>query len=144
MTDQPASIAITRTFDAPNDVVFAAWTTPSQFAAWFGTAANTVDDVVMDVREGGGWKARMVTGDGMVIGWHGSYVEVDPPHRLVFTLSDRPGDEFELVTVVLRAVDGGTEMTFTQAGGHMPPENYAQAEAGWRAFFDEMELGLES
>jgi hypothetical protein len=33
-------------------------------------------------------------------------------------------------------------MTFTQSGGNMPPENYAQAEEGWRTFFDDLEAGL--
>jgi hypothetical protein len=42
------------------------------------------------------------------------------------------------VTVVLKDVEGGTEMTFTQEGGHLPPTQYEQAEQGWRAFFDAM------
>jgi uncharacterized protein YndB with AHSA1/START domain len=84
----------------------------------------------------------MILPDGNEIGWHGSYQEVDAPYRLVMTLSDRPGDLFELVTVRLERVEGGTEMTFTQSGGNMPPENYAQAEEGWRTFFDDLGAGL--
>jgi len=35
------------------------------------------------------------------IDWRGEYREVDPPERLVFTVTDRPGDDaFELVTVL--------------------------------------------
>ena len=96
----------------------------------------------MDVRVGGDWKARMILPDGNEIGWHGSYQEVEAPSRLVMTLSDRPGDQFELVTVELKSVGGGTEMIFTQSGGNMPPENYAQAEDGWRSFFDDLATGL--
>jgi uncharacterized protein YndB with AHSA1/START domain len=142
MTDHPPYISITRTFDAPPEAVFEAWTTPASFGRWFGTAATAVEDVSMDLRVGGDWRARMVLGDGMEIGWHGSYLELDAPHRLVLSLSDRPGDQFEQVTVELKAVEGGTEMTFTQTGGNMPPENYAEAEEGWRTFFDELEEGL--
>jgi uncharacterized protein YndB with AHSA1/START domain len=80
----------------------------------------------------------------MEIGWHGSYQEVDAPTRLVMTLSDRPGDQFELVTVELTGVGEGTEMTFTQTGGNMPPENYAQAEEGWKTFFDDLQVGLSA
>ena len=142
MTDERTYISITRTFDAPPDEVFRAWTTPAIFGTWFGTAATNVEDVDMDPRVGGDWKARMVLPDGTEIGWHGSYQEVEPPSRLVLTLSDRPGDLFELVTVELKGVGDGTEMTFTQSGGNMPPENYAQAEEGWRTFFDDLAAGL--
>jgi uncharacterized protein YndB with AHSA1/START domain len=132
-------ITITRTFAAPPERVFAAWTDPSQFAHWFGGAATTVEDVSMDVRPGGAWRARMVLEGGATeIPWRGTYQEVDRPSRLVLTLTDRPGDDYELVTVVLKEVGGGTEMTFTQEGGHLPAEQYQQAEEGWRGFFDTM------
>jgi uncharacterized protein YndB with AHSA1/START domain len=142
MTVEAPDISISRTFSAPPERVFDAWTTPELFGRWFGTAATEVVDVAMDVRVGGEWRARMLLGDGNEIGWHGTYRELDRPRRLVLTLSDRPGDEFELVTVDLREIDGGTEMTFTQDGGHMPPEGYAQAAEGWRSFFDDLENGL--
>jgi uncharacterized protein YndB with AHSA1/START domain len=142
VTDHAPYISITRTFSASPETVFEAWTTPASFARWFGTAATAVEDVSMDLRVGGDWSARMVLGNGMEIGWHGSYLELDAPHRLVLSLSDRPGDQFERVTVELKAVEGGTEMTFTQTGDNMPPENYAQAEEGWRTFFDDLEKGL--
>jgi uncharacterized protein YndB with AHSA1/START domain len=142
IANQDTYISITRTFDAPPDAVFAQWTTPSHFGRWFGTESTKVENVSMDVRVGGDWKARMILPDGNEIGWHGSYQEVEAPSRLVMTLSDRPGDQFELVTVELRSVGGGTEMTFTQSGGNMPPENYAQAEEGWRSFFDDLATRL--
>ena len=142
MTDREPYISITRTFKAPPESVFKAWTNPNQFGRWFGTEATEVEDVSMDLRVGGAWSARMILGDGTEIGWHGSYLELEAPHRLVLSLSDRPGDQFERVTVDLKEVEGGTEMTFTQTGGNMPPENYAQADAGWRSFFDDLAEGL--
>lgn len=138
------NISITRRFEGPPAAVFLAWTDPGQFAKWFGTAQTTVEDVAMDVRTGGAWSARMVLGDGTEIGWHGSYTEVDPPRRLVLSLSDRPGDAFDLVTIDLHEQDGGTEMTFTQSGDHMAAEQYGEAEHGWRAFFDDLQAGLVS
>jgi uncharacterized protein YndB with AHSA1/START domain len=144
MTERDPYISITRTFDASPEAVFGAWTSPTEFGRWFGTESVAVEDVRMDLRVGGDWSARMVLADGTEIPWHGSYLEVDAPHRLVLSLSDRPGDQFERVSVVLREVQAGTEMTFTQSGGHMPPENYAQAEEGWRSFFDDLAKGLHS
>jgi uncharacterized protein YndB with AHSA1/START domain len=142
MTDQKRSITITRTFDASPEDVFEAWTSPAQFGRWFGTESTAVEDVYMDLRVGGDWSARMILENGTEIGWHGSYLEVEAPVRLVLSLSDRPGDQFERVTVDLKKVEDGTEMTFTQSGGNMPPENYAQAEEGWRSFFDDLSKGL--
>ncbi len=145
MTDPETTtpdISITRSFDAPPTSVFAAWTDPTQFSRWFGSETTTVDEVSMDVRIGGSWRARMLLDDGTEIGWHGAYQELEPPRRLVMTLSDRPGDQFELVTVDLVDRGGRTEMTFTQTGGHMPPEQYRQAEQGWQTFFDDLAAGL--
>ncbi|HEY4928628.1 MAG TPA: SRPBCC domain-containing protein [Acidimicrobiales bacterium] len=142
MTDEMPYISITRTFAASPEAVFEAWTSPTQFGLWFGTLSTAVEDVSMDVRVGGEWSARMILGDGAEIGWHGSYLEVDAPHRLVLSLSDRPGDQFERVTVELAKIGGGTEMTFTQSGGNMPSEDYAQAEEGWRSFFDDLSKGI--
>ena len=130
-------ITTTRTFAAPPARVFAAWTDPAQFGRWFGGAGTTVEDVSMDVRPGGARRARMVL-DGGDIPWRGTYQEVDAPYRLVFTLTDRPGDQYELVTVMLKDSAGGTEMTFTQEGGNLSAEQYGQAEQGWRVFFDDM------
>jgi uncharacterized protein YndB with AHSA1/START domain len=137
-----ARITITRTFNAPRDLIFAAWTDPAQFGSWFGTAATTVTDVQMDVRVGGAWSARMILGEGNEIPWHGTFTEIDPPSHLAMTLADRPGDEFDPITVDLVEVDGGTLMTFKQYGDHMDDAGYAGAEKGWQAFFDDLAAGL--
>jgi uncharacterized protein YndB with AHSA1/START domain len=138
-TDTTEGITIVRRFEAPRELVFKAWTDPAQFAHWYGTADMTVEDVLMDVRPGGAWSATMLVGGDMgVIAWSGVYREVDPPSRLVLTVQDRPGPEFELCTVVLTEVDGGTEMVFTQVGGHMDAAGYAGAKAGWESFFADL------
>jgi uncharacterized protein YndB with AHSA1/START domain len=142
MTDASPYVSITRTFAASPEEVFEAWTIPEQFGRWFGTESTTVEDVQMDVRVGGEWSARMILGEGVEIGWRGSYLEVDAPNRLVFSLTDRPGDLFERVTVTLAKVEAGTEMTFTQSGSNVPPENYGRLEEGWRSFFDDLSKGL--
>jgi uncharacterized protein YndB with AHSA1/START domain len=138
-------ISIRRRFEAPRDRVYAAWTTPQHFAIWFGGSAAEVpvDSVLMDVSPGGQWRATMFAGPARQhIPWSGRYLEVDAPGRLVFTLADRPGDEHELVTVVLDDADGATQMEFTQVGGHMDADGYAQARAGWLTFFDTMDALL--
>src|SRR4029078_11686801 len=85
----------------------------------------------------GTWRATMFCGTGRrEIRWTGEYHEVAAPERLVFTISDRPGEpRYELVTVVLTDVgDGRTEMHFEQRG-HMRPDEYDRAKQGWGTFF---------
>jgi uncharacterized protein YndB with AHSA1/START domain len=133
-----AGITITRIFDAPRERVWKEWTEPERFADWYGgsEAEVPVATVSMDVRAGGAWRATMLHG-GREIQWKGEYREVVEPERLVFTVSDQPGEErHELVTVVLTGLpDGRTEMLFQQRG-EMTPEQYERAGEGWSGFFD--------
>jgi uncharacterized protein YndB with AHSA1/START domain len=133
-------MTITRVLDAPRARVWREWTDPTSFADWFGgpTCAVPMSTVAMDVRPGGEWRLTMLCDSGnREIHWKGEYIEVIEPERLVFTVSDQPGDDrFELVTVVLTDVgEGRTEMHFEQRGG-LRPEEYERSKSGWGAFFD--------
>jgi uncharacterized protein YndB with AHSA1/START domain len=133
-------IAMTRVFDAPRERVWREWTEPERFADWFGGPESEVplETVAMDVRPGGAWRLTMFAQPGRrEIRWKGEYREVDAPERLVFTVSDQPGDApGEVVTVVLVDLgDGRTEMRFEQRGS-LPPEVYEAAKRGWGGFFD--------
>jgi len=146
LTTNADGIAITRIFDAPRELVFDAWITPTSFATWFGgpTADIPIDSCEIDARPGGAWKATMVLPDSTTIDWHGRFVEVVVPERLVLTMSDRPGPDFEPLTVTFHERDGKTEMRFEQRGGNMDAEGYQQAGAGWMVFFDTMATLLAS
>ena len=134
-------ITITRVFDAPRERVWKEWTDPAAFADWFGGPAGEVplESVSMDVTPGGPWRLTMFAGEERrEINWHGSYEEVIEPERLVFTISDRPTERFEWITVILTDLgDGRTEMLFEQRGA-LPEEQYRHAESGWGGFFDRM------
>jgi uncharacterized protein YndB with AHSA1/START domain len=133
-------ITMMRVFDAPREHVWREWTEPERFADWFGGPTSEVPlaTVSMDVRPGGRWRLTMYAAPGRrEIRWKGEYREVAEPDRLVFTVSDQPGDErYELVTVVLTDLgDGRTEMHFEQRGS-LSPEVYEAAKQGWARFFD--------
>jgi uncharacterized protein YndB with AHSA1/START domain len=146
VADEPG-ISITRVFDAPRERVWREWTEPECFAAWYGgdQADIPVSTVEMDVRPGGRWRATMFFGeDRREIRWEGEYLEVAPPERLVFTVTDMPGvPTTEVVVVVLTDLgDGRTEMLMEQRGGNLTPEQYRAAGQGWGGFFDTMERQL--
>ncbi|AIY00433.1 hypothetical protein ART_0834 [Arthrobacter sp. PAMC 25486] len=136
---------VTRVFAAPSGAVFDAWVTPASLATWWGGPDIQVplDSLALDVRPGGLWNATMILGNGMPgFHWRGEYLEVDRPNRLVVTMTNEPGDERELLTVVLTAVDGGTELRFAQTGGHLSPEQYEGTAAGWLIAFDALNTVL--
>jgi uncharacterized protein YndB with AHSA1/START domain len=137
-------ITITRVFDAPRERVWKEWTEPERFADWFGGTESEVPltSVSMDVRPGGSWQLTMLAARGE-IHWKGEYREVVEPERLVFTVSDQPGDEFyELVSVVLTDLgEDRTEMHFQQQG-RMSAEEYERAGQGWSTFFDRIDARL--
>jgi uncharacterized protein YndB with AHSA1/START domain len=146
--DTEYGIRITRVFDAPRERVWREWTDPEAFADWYGgpTCEVPLDSVSMDVRPGGKWRLTMYAPPNRRrVDWKGEYLEVAPPERLVFTVSDQPGEEaYELVTVVFTAVaEDRTEMRFEQRGS-LAPEQYERATEGWGGFFDRMDERLAS
>ena len=137
----PPAISITRIFDAPRELVYAAWTDPRQFAVWFGGPDGEIplDTVSMDARPGGKWKLTMFYGpDRTAMPWHGEFIVLDPPARIVMTLSDTTdSDDVEPLIIRFNEADGGrTEMVFEQRGGHLDAAGYEQARQGWLVFFD--------
>jgi uncharacterized protein YndB with AHSA1/START domain len=132
-------IEITRVFDASPQRVWREWTEPERFADWFGGPQSKVplSSVSMDVRPGGSFRLTMlVEPGGREIHWKGVYHEVVEPQRLVFTISDQPGEAYELITVELADLgDGRTEMRMQQQG-RMAAEEYERAAEGWSGFFD--------
>ena len=153
MAEQPAAapgprhgLTITRVLEAPRERVWREWTEPERFAEWFGgpDADVPLETVAMDVRPGGAWRATMFAGpERREIRWTGEYREVEPPVRLVLTMSDSPGNASdELVIVVLTELgDGRTEMVLEQHG-QLPPEVYDAARNGWGVFLDRIAARL--
>ena len=78
-------ILITREFDAPKELVWKAWTTPELVRRWWHANRGEMTVCEMDLRVGGSWRHAMVTPDGVEVGFHGEYREIEPFERLVST-----------------------------------------------------------
>jgi len=136
-----AALTITRSFAAPREAVFDAWTNPEKFAVWFGTDGVDVpaETLSMDVRPGGSWKAVMKLPDDTSISWVGEYLEVDAPSHLVMTITDNPADDARgVITVDLAEVGVGTEMIMSQESPGFDQGQLDQTAIGYNAFFDVM------
>ncbi len=92
-----------RTFDAPREQVWKAFTDPERIPRWWGPHGTTITVVEMDVRPGGTWRYVSRAPDRNDVSFFGQYLEVEPPERFKWTFL------FEVEGI---GVQGGPE-TFT-------------------------------
>ncbi len=130
-------LTITRVFDAPRELVYAAWTEPDHVASWFGPQGFTCSAVTADPRPGGRWRACIRSPEGEDLWMHGVYREVDVPERLVFTFAWDARELETLVTIGFADLGGKTEMTFTQTGFPTAAERDDHDE-GWTSSFEDL------
>lgn len=142
-----SELVISRVFNAPQALVFAAWTEPQHLAQWSGPKGFTSEGSTMDLREGGKYRAilRAPGGENHIV--VGVYKTIEPPHRLVMThawedAQGRPGPE-TLVTVTLSEESPGkTRMHFRQTGFDSVPSRDGHGE-GWSSSFERLQAHLE-
>jgi len=75
-----------RTYDAPLQLVWEAWTDPDQIAKWWGPRGVSTprESIELDLRPGGRMRFDMVDdATGAVYPNSGTVVEVEPPSRIV-------------------------------------------------------------
>jgi uncharacterized protein YndB with AHSA1/START domain len=84
---------ITRTFDAPRDLVWKCFTDPERMKQWWGPKGFTVIQSKMDLRPGGTYHYGMKAPDGSAMWGKFVYREVAAPERMVFinSFSDEAG-----------------------------------------------------
>jgi len=94
MNVQSEQLRLERTFAAPREEVFRAWTQPEVLRRWWAAAPDWEGTrAEVDVRVGGRYRLSMrdpQSGDEHTVG--GEYVEIDPPARLVYTWTWEGGD----------------------------------------------------
>jgi uncharacterized protein YndB with AHSA1/START domain len=133
-------VLITRTFEAPREQVFRAWTDPDQVAAWYGPEHFDTprDRIRIDLRVGGRYELTMVQRDigaEFAVGYE--ILELVEPELIVLRSDPMPEmgmHEPTVTRVELQDLGGRTRMILTDpypAGGR-------HAEAGWSAAFDKL------
>jgi uncharacterized protein YndB with AHSA1/START domain len=81
------TITITRDFDAPVERLFRAWTEPKLVAQWLGPKSTTMKLDEWDAQTGGSYRYSAWHGDEEVARFFGSFHEVRPTQRLVWTFT---------------------------------------------------------
>jgi len=82
--DNPVEIVISRTFAAPRELVWQAWTDPNHVGNWWGPAGFTTTTHSMDFKPGGSWRYTMHGPDGHDYENRIVYLEIDRPSRLSY------------------------------------------------------------
>ena len=123
-------LVVTRIFDAPARIVFAAWTTPELFMRWWAPKSSGVPmlSCEMDVRTGGGYRVEFGRDPATAMVFYGKYLEVIPDARLVWTNDE--GGEGAVTTVTFEEQGGKTLLVLR--------ELYPSKEA-----LDESFIGME-
>ena len=133
------SLTIVRRIAARPSIVFDAMTTPEGIAGWWGPDAGPVLAAEVDLRVGGRFRVRFRMLDDSEHESSGTYLEVDRPVRCVATWRWH-GNEAEgesRIEFALRAIDTGTELTFTHALLATDDERRGHEE-GWTGALDKL------
>lgn len=144
MTMPTAQLTLTRTFAAPRDAVYAAFTEPDAFVDWFGPVGFHVPrtSVRIDPVVGGRQRFVMVSDDDPQLKSpvDSTYTEVVPGYRLVG--EENMADGLGPMRLQLNLVDvpGGCELTLVQ--GPMFEATVGMAANGWRSSFTKLDEHL--
>jgi len=144
LTVEPGTqeISMTRTFDAPRELVFETTMDPELIPRWWGPRylETTVDE--MDVRPGGRWRFLQRDPEGHVHAFHGVYHDITAPERMVCTFEYEgvPGHVL-LQTATYEDVGGKTKLTLQsvfQAAADRDGMVKSGMETGARDMMDRM------
>ena len=103
-------LVVTRTINAPPRIVFEAWTKAELFQRWWVPKSHglTLLSCELDVRVGGVYRLVFRHPASLEpMAFHGRYLEVVPPSRLVWT-NEEAGDKGQVTTVTFEERAGKT------------------------------------
>jgi uncharacterized protein YndB with AHSA1/START domain len=137
-------LQIERTFDAPRELVFEAWTSEAVLRRWLhANPAWETPIAEVDLRVGG--RIRIVMrdpSDGAEYGASGEYAVVDPPRRLVFNWVwyDDPGNP-QLIELEFSEGEGRTAVVMRNSA--IPSDGRLKSQQrGWQLCYDNLDQVL--
>ena len=103
-------LVVTRTINGPPHLVFEAWTKPDLFKQWWvpPSFGLTLLSCELDVRVGGKYRLVFQFQEAEAA-FFGTYLEVTPPSRLVWT-NEEGGEDAQVTTVTFEEQGGKTRV----------------------------------
>jgi uncharacterized protein YndB with AHSA1/START domain len=143
MTGTRRELTLTRTFDAPRQLVWDAYTVPEQLAQWWGPNIfrTPLETITVDLRPGGDFKLTMVSSvDGTRYPSEMEFREVVPIERLVYGWETQThGVDAGEVTVTLTEEGGRTHLEQRYVG-EITDEMFPLMEQGTNEQLDKLAL----
>ena len=144
-------LKFTRTFDAPREMVFKAWTDPKQIAKWFGPRHFTTTVLEHNATPGGLSRIVMHGPDGTDYPGKAIFREVVRPERLSMSsyVIDAKGNEVmeTLITATFEEKSKKTTLTVTVKVVKSTPDAapyLSGMEEGWKQTLDKLEEAVKS
>ncbi len=133
------TLVLSRVFDAPRALVFKAWTQPEHLARWWGPRGFTLISFKADAKVGGSFRFGMRSPENTDHWAHGSYREVVPPERLVYTFAwehpdGKPKHE-TIITLTFAEQGDKTKLTLKQTLFESVTSRDMH-QSGWSSTFD--------
>jgi uncharacterized protein YndB with AHSA1/START domain len=144
---QNRTASIRKTFDAPVQLVWEAWTQPEHIANWWAPGGMKMKIVEHDFRVGGKWKFTMPMQDGSEFISEGEYIEILEFKKIVTSANFRPMTEGVELHILFEAAGDKTNFTFNVI--HATEEYCKQQEKmgiynGWGSAFDRLYLFVKT
>ena len=138
-------ILLTREFEAPIALVFDVLTKPEHVRKWFAPFEDKMTVCSIHLRVGGNYHQVFVTDDGRECSFRGTYLEIEPPTRIVETWLFEGWPDAEAVeTVELQETRGVTKLTMKLAFRDKAGRDHMTKFDGQEDSFDKMEDYLRS
>lgn len=143
---QSKPVVATRRYAVAPETVYRVLTDPALIVRWWSPSADIPVVVeTWELERGGRWRFAYLQPDGIVSIVGGTFREISPGERLVFTWIWEPPDPHAgvetLVTIVLAPVPGGTELTVTHE--RFPDRaTRDRHDVGWQTTLDRLEESL--
>jgi uncharacterized protein YndB with AHSA1/START domain len=142
-TPTDREIRAERTFDAPRDRVWRAFTDPEQLAQWWGRGNRVVVER-FELERGGHWRFVEHTPEGAAHGFEGRYREVTPPERLVMTFDwDGMPGYVSISTITFEDLGDGRTKVVSTALFHTPGERDGMLTSGMEEGMNESYAALD-
>lgn len=146
--DKDRDLVISRLIRAPRALVWKAWVDPNHLKEWWCPKPWTTDVLAFELRPGGAFHTLMRGPGGETSDNPGSFLEVVPHTRIVWTSSLvggwRPAESWMPMTAYISFADEGDGTRYVATVLHKDPASRIQHEElgfyeGWGVCIDQLE-----